>query len=145
MEQMNFHKKKLYALIIAGVALVALLLPWLTVDLLGASQSWNGLRKWGILSLFGVLGVGLLAFPGNKAEDYTSDFKKYTMIAFGAIALGALLFYLRKNATSGGLFAEVFKTGIGLWICLAAGVAGLLLIYGLIKVPEKKATTTTAP
>ena len=142
MEQMNFHKKKLYALIIAVIALIALLLPWLTLDLLGASQSWNGLRKWGVLSLFGVLGVGLLTFLGNKAEDYTSDFKNYTMIAFGAVALGAILFYWRKNATSGGLFGEVFKTGIGLWICLAAGIAGLLLIYGLIKIREKKTSTT---
>lgn len=140
MEHKNFHRKKLYALIIAGVALIALLLPWLSADLPGASRTWNGLRNWGILSLFGVLGAAVFTFAGNKAEDYSGSFKNYTMIAFAVIAIGALLFYLRKEATSGGYFARVFKTGIGLWLCFAAGVLGLLLIYGLIKVPQKKIT-----
>ena len=86
MEQMNFHKQKLYSLIAAGVALVALLLPWVSINFLGASQSWNGLRGWGLLSLVGIGGVVALSFIGNKSDDYTAEYKKYVMIAFGAVA-----------------------------------------------------------
>jgi hypothetical protein len=140
MEQMNFHKQKLYSLIAAGAALVALLLPWISIDFLGASQSWNGLRKWGILSLVGVAGVVALSFTGNKSEDYSAEYKKYVMICFGAVAAGALLFLLRKNSFTGGI-GDLTKTGFGLWLCLLAGLAGLALNYGLIKIESKPGTT----
>ena len=142
MEQMNFHKQKLYSLIAAGIALVALLLPWISVSFLGASQSWNGLRGWGILSLVGIGGVTALSFVGNKAEDYTEEYKKYVMISFGAIAFGAILFLLRKNSIVGG-FDSLVQTGIGRWLCLVAGLAGLAFNYGLIKIENKSSTTTT--
>ncbi|MGZ5285752.1 MAG: hypothetical protein ACXWV0_02095 [Flavisolibacter sp.] len=138
MDQLNFHKQKLYALIIAAIALVALLLPWLNANFLGASRSWNGFRSWGILSLLGVLAVAFLSFTGNKQDDYSAEYRKYVMFAFGAIALGAFLFWLRKNSVSGGMPDELLKTGIGLWICLVAGLAGLGLMNGLIKIETNK-------
>jgi len=138
MEQMNFHKQKLYALIAAAVALISLLLPWISVNFLGASQSWNGFRGWGILSFIGVAGVAVLSLMGNKAEDYSAEYKKYVMIAFGAIALGAVLFFIRKNSVAGGIYNDVIKTGIGLWICFLAGLGGLALSYGLIKIENKQ-------
>jgi hypothetical protein len=142
MEQMNFHKQKLYSLIIAGVALVALLLPWISIEFLGASQSWNGLRRWGILSLVGIGGVVALTFTGNKSEDYNAEYKKYVMISFGAVAAGALLFFLRKSSFTGGI-SELAKTGIGLWLCLIAALAGIALNYGLIKIENKTTTSST--
>jgi hypothetical protein len=140
MEQMNFHKQKLYALIAAGIAFVALLLPWISVYQI---QSFNGIRGWGILSLLGVIAVvGLTLMEKDKTALYTAENKKYAMIAFGAIALGALLFFLRKNAVVGGaMFNDLVKTGIGLWICLAAGLAGVALLYGLIKIEDKGVKT----
>lgn len=142
MEQMNFHKQKLYSLIAVGVALVSLMLPWISISFLGASQSLNGLRNWGVLSLVGIGGVVALSFVGNKAEEYTAEYKKYVMICFGAIAVGALLFFLRKNSIVGG-FDNLVSTGPGLWLCLVAGLAGLALNYGLIRV-ENKTTTTSS-
>ena len=139
MEQMNFHKQKLYSLIAAGIALVALILPWISISFLGYSSSVNGFRGWGLLSLLGVVAVGALSFMGNKHEDYTAEYKKYVMFAFGAIALGAILFFIRKNTAGGGVMSSSgIKTGIGLWICLLAGLAGLALSYGLIKLENKK-------
>ncbi|MGZ8536638.1 MAG: hypothetical protein ACXWV9_00180 [Flavisolibacter sp.] len=143
MDQLNFHKQKLYALIIAGVALVALLLPWLNVFGL---QTVNGLRGWGILSLFGVIVVGIVTMLENRSSEYSTEYRKYAMIAFGAVALGALLFFLRKNSVvGGGIFNDSIKTGIGLWICLAAGIAGIALLYGLIKIENKNVSSNTNP
>jgi hypothetical protein len=91
-----------------------------------------------------VIAVVILSMLGTKTEDYTADFKKYTMIAFGAIALGALLFFVRKTSVVGGsIFGDdLVKTGIGLWICLIAGLGGVALILGLIK-PGNKVVTKT--
>lgn len=144
MEQMNFHKQKLYSLIAAGVALIALFLPWMSVSFLGSSQSWNGLRGWGYLSLFGVAAVAVLSFVGNKQDDYTAEYKKYVMFAFGAIAVGAILFFIRKNSVASG-FNDLLKTGFGLWLCLIAGLGGLALNYGLIKIENKSTTPPSQP
>ncbi len=138
MDQLNFHKQKLYALIIAGIALVALLLPWLSASFLGASRSWNGFRSWGILSLLGVLAIALLSFTGNKPDDYSAEYRKYVMFAFGAIAVGAFLYWIRRSPISGGMPGELLNTSIGLWICLVAGLAGLGLMNGLIKIETNK-------
>jgi hypothetical protein len=140
MDQLNFHKQKLYALIAAGVALIALLLPWISVSFMGYSSSVNGLRGWGMLSFLGVIGVAALSLMGNRAEDYTPEFRRYAMIAFGAVALGAFLFFIRKNSVGGMMDVAGVRTGIGLWICLLAGLGGLALLYGLIKVENRKST-----
>jgi hypothetical protein len=137
MEQANFHKLKLYALVVAGVAFVSLLLPWISVSFLGMSESRNGFRDVGILSVVGVAGVVILTLMGNKSEAYTEDFKKFTMLSFAAIALGAIIFLMRKNSAGGFGIVEV-KTGIGLWLCLLAGLGGVALLYGLIKIEDKK-------
>jgi hypothetical protein len=140
MSPLNFHKQKLYALIAAVVALVALLLPWITVNFLGYSTSANGLRGWGILSLLGVIGVFALTLMGDKLQDYNQPFRKYVAICFGAIAVGALLFLLRKGSMGGGIYgADIVRTGIGLWICLLAGIAGAAFTFGLIKIRNNKA------
>src|SRR5690349_20271604 len=125
MSQLPFHKQKLYALIAAAVAFVSLLLPWISINLLGYTNSINGFRSWGILSLIGIIGVVGLTFLSDKMTAYDQPFKNYVSICFGAIILGALLFLLRKNSMAGGVFgADVVRTGFGLWLCLLAGIAG---------------------
>ena len=126
----NLHKQKLYSLVIAGLALITLFLPWITVGFLG---SLNGFRGWGIFSLLGILGVAVTAFAGNKTMAYDDTMRKVAAGAFGAIALGALIFALTKSS-SYGPFAG---TGVGTWICLVVGLMGLILTLGLIKIPEK--------
>lgn len=126
MEQMNLHKQKLYSLIVAGVALIALLLPWMKIIYYSA----NGMRSWGLLSFLGVIGVAVACFMGNKALAFDDTTKKIAMASFGAIALGALIFFF--NISGAGV------TGFGLWLCLIAGLAGLAWTMGLIKLPDDK-------
>ena len=137
MEQAKFHKQKLYALIAAGIALIAMLFPWVSVSFFGITQSSNGFHDAGFLSLIGIVGVIVVAFMANKSENYTDENKRYTMLSFGAITLGALIFLLRKKSIVGNAFVDS-KTGIGLWLCLLAGLSGLALLYGFIKIESKK-------
>ena len=136
MEQMNFHKQKLYALIIALVAFISMLLPWLTAPFGG---SLNGFRGLGILSLLGIIGVTLISFMGDKSKEYDANSKKIVMGGFGAIALGALIFLLTKNSSyGGGIFGDILKPGIGIWLCIIAGLVGLGLSSGIVKIPDNK-------
>jgi DMSO reductase anchor subunit len=134
MEKMNLHKQRIYSLIIAGVALVTLLLPWLSVNVYGYSRSWNGMKGWGLLSLLGIGAVAAASFMGNKMQDYDANMKKVVLGGFGAIALGALLFFIRKNSLVGS--GTGLNTGFGLWLCLAVGVIGVLFHLGLVKPPK---------
>ena len=138
MEQMNFGKQKLYSLIVAGIALVAIILPWVTISFGGfGGGSVNGFHSWGLLSVLGVGAVVASCFMGDKSKEFDANTKKIAMAGFGGIALGALLFFLRISSFGGGVSSAV-HAGIGLWICLIAGAAGLAWIFGLIKLPDNK-------
>lgn len=130
MEQMNFHKQKLYSLILAGVAFIALILPWMNLSFFG---SLNGFRSWGFLTLAGVAGVVIACFMGDKALAFDETFKKIALASFAAIAAGALIFFIRISGTGPGI-----GSGFGLWLALLAGLAGVAWVMGLIKLPDNK-------
>lgn len=133
----GMHKQKLYSLIVAGVALIAIILPWLTISFGGfGGGSANGFRSWGLLSVLGVGGVAVASFLGDKTKEFDETFKKVAMGSFAGIAAGALLFFLRISSIGG--MGSAVKSGLGLWLCLLAGLAGLGWVLGLIKLPEAK-------
>lgn len=139
----NFHKQKLYALIVAGVAFIALLLPWITVQ----GNTWRtGFSSWGIISLLGIIAVVAVTLMGDKTKEYEGSFNNisYKNIAMGgfiAVAFGALLMMLTKNNAVGGMYrgyGNIVKAGFGVWLALLAGGAGALWVAGKIKLPENK-------
>lgn len=134
MEQMNFHKQKLYALILAGIAFISLFLPWVSMGMFG---SVNGFRSWGLLSFLGVIGVVVSCFIGNKTVPFDDTFKKVAMGSFAGISIGALIYYF--NLGSGFIRLD---SGFGLWLCLIIGVLGLLWVIGLVKLPDNKKPPT---
>ena len=136
MENLNFHKQKLYSLIIAGVGLISLFLNWWSIGYGGYSAGTNCLKSWGLISLLGVGAVAAACFMGDKTKQFDANSKKIAMGGFGAMAVGALLFFLRINSLGGGIGSV--KSGLGLWLCLAAGLAGLAFVFGLIKIPDNK-------
>ncbi|MEI9807314.1 MAG: hypothetical protein WDO16_05195 [Bacteroidota bacterium] len=107
--------------------------------------SANGFRSWGLFyHYWGVIGVAIACFLGDKSKEFDDTFKKVALGSFGAIAAGALIFFLRISSYSGG-FGGV-SSGVGLWLCLIAGLVGLGWLLGLVKLPDnKKPPTTTQP
>ncbi|MBK5271279.1 MAG: hypothetical protein JJE22_09720 [Bacteroidia bacterium] len=153
MQNVNLHKQKLYALIIAAVALISLLLPWMSVSYNfggfggGGSRSVNGFRGWGYLSFIGIIAVVVSALLEDKTKEYQGNPKMIAMGAFGLIAIGAIVFMLRVNAVGGAGFQGVKSSpGFGLFIALAAGIAGIAWVAGLIKLPDTPShPTSSAP
>lgn len=135
MEQMNFHKQKLYALIAAGAALVALLLPWAKVSYGGfGGGSDNGLRGEGLISLLGIIAVAVAAFMGDKTKMFEGNFKNIALGGFGAIILGAVIAFINVGSKGAG----IVKPGFGIYLAILIGVAGLLFLLGVIKIPDNK-------
>jgi hypothetical protein len=142
MEKLGFHKSKLYSLILAAVALISMILPWFSVKAAGGfggyGVSKNGFGSWGLLVLAGIALVAAACFMGNKALAFDDMGKKLALGGFGAMAGGAAIYLIRILTLGGGKYGGMVKVspGIGLFLGLAAGAIGLLLLLGIVKVPK---------
>ena len=138
MENLNFHKQKLYALIVAGVGLISMFLPWWKISFGGygggfggLSTTVNGLHELGIISLLGFIGAGVATFAmGDKTKPYEGQVKMITAACFGGAGLIALIQFLRQTH-----FAS-----FGIFLAIAAGAVGALWVWGIIKMPQGGAT-----
>lgn len=134
----NMHQQKLYSLIGGGIGFIGLILPWVSYGGFGGmgGTSGNGFSGWGILSLFGVIGVVVSSFMGDKMQPYDNNFKLVAIGSFVALALGALIVFMQlSNSGFGGV-----KSGIGVWLCMIAGILGVLWVTGVIKLPPPSKT-----
>ena len=143
MEKLGFHKSKLYSLILAAVALISMILPYFSVKAaggfgMGYSVSKNGFGSWGLLVLAGIALVAAACFMGDKAKAFDDMGKKLALGGFGAIGGGAVIYLIRILTAGGGKYGGMVKMspGIGLFLGLAAGAIGLLLLLGIVKVPK---------
>lgn len=136
MENLNLHKQKLYSLIIAGVGLIALFLPWAKVSYGGfGGGSVNGLRGEGLIALLGIAAVAVACFMGDKTKVFEGNMKFVAMGGYGAMILGALIAFLNVSGKGRG----IVKPGLGIWLEIIVGAVGLLFALGIIKMPEKPA------
>ncbi len=147
MENKNsIHPKKGIALIIGGAALLGLILPWATVSYggFGGGSSQNGFAGWGFLSLLGIVGVVVASLLGDKIQDYDKNMKIVAMSSFGGVILGAFIGMMQVSSAGSrmGGFGGI-KTGIGIFLTILAGVAGLLWVANIIKMPPKKPTSSS--
>lgn len=135
MEQMNFHKQKLFALIAAGVGIIAMFLPWWKISFFGMGQSVNGMRDLGIVTFLGFIGAAVVTFlDKEKTKPYSDQFKLIAAACFAGAGLFALIQFLRQTS-----FASY-----GIWLAIIAGVAGAVLVY-VIKPEQLEGTKPPSP
>jgi len=123
MENLKFHKQKLYALIIAAVGFISVFLPWWKVSFgFGGfgSYSQNGFRDLGIITFLGFVGAGVVIFAmGDKTKPFEGQVKMIAAACFAGAGLFALIQLLRQS----------HFTSYGLYLSILAGIAGAVLVY----------------
>jgi hypothetical protein len=125
----GLHKQKLYCLILAGVGLIALLLPWRTI---------SGFSVASLIALLGVGGIVAATFMGDKTKPYEGQTRMIALASFAAIALAAILVIATKVGVAGARGYKISTSpGMGLFLGIAVAAAGLLYLMGIIKIPEK--------
>ena len=152
MENLNLNKQRLIALVIAAAALITMLLPWSVPKAFGRASNQIGFASWGFLSLIGILGIVLLSFfAGDKTREYDAKTKQLVTFAFGSISLGALIFLIRIFTGSQNLmgysikYSDIVKPGMGLFLCLLAGLVGIAWIMGYLDKIKINTSHQSAP
>ncbi len=120
MEQMNFHRQKLYALVAGVVGIISCFLPWWTIGFFGST---NGLHDLEIIVFLGFLGGLACCFLGDRSKPFYGQMKLIAAGCFAGAALFTLIQFIRVSAYVG--------TGLGVWLSFLAGVAGVVIVYVL--------------
>ncbi len=140
MENVNLHKSKLIALIIAAVGMISCFLPWWKVSFgaafgLGGGYSINGLHKLGIVAFIAFIAAGILIFAmGDKTKPFGQE-KTAVAASFG----GAFLFTLIT------LLANSRFLSFGIFVALVAAAAGAAVVWGIVKVPDSPQSSPPPP
>ncbi len=118
---------------IAAVGVLSCLLPWWSFSFgfgsIGGGYSVNGLHEIGIIAFLGFIGAGVIPFVmGDKTKAYDGQEKTIAAACFAGAGGIALIQLLRTMSS----------LGFGIFLAIAAGVLGALLVWGTIKLPEQK-------
>ncbi|MBC7874020.1 MAG: hypothetical protein H7Y01_08490 [Ferruginibacter sp.] len=150
MQQVNLHQQKLFALIIALVAIISLILTWSAKKVAGI-ESQSGFASWGFLSLIGIVGVVVATFMADKMRAYEGITKQIALASFAVVSVGAIVYLIRimtgSQTINGYIYKnnDLVKPGIGLFICLIAGLAGIALVSGILSKLGTGTMSTSTP
>ena len=125
---MNFQtmsKQRKFVLISAAVGFISMFLPWVSISVLGYTQSVNGMHDKGILVFLCFVVSGAIAYFGDQTKNLDKTMWTVTLIA-GALALLMIIwFYSQANSA----FMGSSMIGFGLYIAGLAAIGVLSSAY----------------
>lgn len=130
---MNFQtisKQRKFVLISSTVGFISMFLPWVSLSILGYSQSVNGMHDKGILVFICFVTTGLIAWLGDQTKNLDNAMWTVTLLA-GAVAL-LLTIWFYSQATSSIMGSSI--VGFGVYISALASI-GILVSAYLFKLP----------
>lgn len=120
MDFQTMNKQKKYLLIISGVGIIAMFLPWIRIPILG--NSLNGMHNTGILVFLCFLGCGLVAFLGDQVKPLDRTMWMVTMILAGIAALIMVIHFFR-------VMDAMSFFSIGFYLAIICSLALLFVAY----------------
>lgn len=125
---MNFqtmNKQRKFVLISAAVGFISMFLPWMSISMMGFSQSVNGMHDKGILVFLCFVVAGVIAYLGDQTKNLDKTMWAVTLLA-GAIALLFIIWFYSQvsNSIMGSSFV-----GFGLYIAAIASIGILVSAY----------------
>ena len=130
---MNFqtmNKQRKFVLISAAVGIISMFLPWISVSVLGYSQTVNGMHDKGILVFLCFAVCGIIAYLGDQTKNLDKTMWMVTLIA-GAIAFLFIIWFYFQASDS---FMGASFIGFGLYISGLASL-GILISAYLLRSP----------
>jgi hypothetical protein len=130
---MNFQtisKQRKFVLISSAVGFISMFLPWVSISILGYSQSVNGMHDKGILVFICFVATGLIASLGDQAKNLDRTMWMTVLLA-GTVAL-LLTIWFYSQATSSIMGSSI--VGFGVYISAIASI-GILASAYLFKSP----------
>ena len=124
---MNFqtmNKQRKFVLIAAAVGVISMFLPWVSISILGYTQSVNGMHGSGILVFLCFAASGIIAYLGDQTKNLDKTMWAATLIA-GALAALIVIWYIID--ASGNPFGSFL--GFGVYIAALAAIGVLLAAY----------------
>ncbi len=125
---MNFqtiNKQRKFVLISAAIGFISMFLPWISVSILGYSQSVNGMHDKGILVFLCFVASGVIAYLGDQTKNLERSMWMVTLFA-GALALLIIIWFYTQAADS---FMGSSMIGFGLYIAAIAAIGILAASY----------------
>ena len=101
---MNFqtmNRQRKLILITATIGIISVFLPWVTISILGMTQSINGFRGWGILVFLAFVVAAVIALIGNQTQALEKSYW-FLAMACGAIALLSIIIAMAASGSVGG-------------------------------------------
>ena len=125
---MNFKtmsKQRKFVLISAAVGFISMFLPWVSISMLGSSQSVNGMHDKGILVFICFVVSGIIAYLGDQTKNLDKTMWGVTLLA-GAIALLFVIWFYSQISNS---FMGASFVGFGIYIAGLAAIGILASAY----------------
>lgn len=114
----------LIALGLAGIALISLFLPVVTIGFMGVSESYLLISHWlGKLALVVILVTSVLVFLKQRL---------FALIAAGINALLAVISFFSMSSEineAKSMFGELVKTGFGIYLFVLVSIALAVIAY----------------
>jgi hypothetical protein len=125
---MNFqtmNKQRKFVLIAAAVGIISMFLPWISVSMLGFSETVNGMHGKGILVFLCFAVSGIIAYLGDQTKNLDKTMWAITLIA-GALALLMVIWFYFQASDS---YMGASFVGFGLYISGIASLGILISAY----------------
>ena len=125
---MNFQtmsKQRKFVLISAAAGFISMFLPWVSISMLGYSQSVNGMHDKGILVFLCFVASGAIAYLGDQTKNLDKTMWTVTLVA-GALALLVIIWFY-SQATNSIMGSSM--VGFGLYIAALAAIGVLASAY----------------
>ena len=119
------NKQRKFVLISAAVGIISMFLPWISVSVLGYSQTVNGMHDKGILVFLCFAVCGIIAYLGDQTKNLDKTMWMVTLIA-GAIAFLFIIWFYFHASDS---FMGASFIGFGLYISGMASLGILIAAY----------------
>ncbi len=125
---MNFQtmsKQRKFVLIAAAIGVVSMFLPWISVSILGYTQSQNGMHDIGILAFLCFIVSGALAYLGDQTKNLEKNMWGIVLVAGTLALLSAIWFYFKASDSIMGSSL----VGFGLYFAAIAAIGVLGSAY----------------